>query len=122
MSLPLDRLREIFTHVGEHAAPEGFDPLRGPCWVWMGRADRYGYGKVSVFGKYQKAHRVFYEAMRGVDLRPSQVLDHECRQRLCCNPNHLAIVTSRANTLRGIAARRAFGVLPLPFGGTRTGT
>lgn len=120
--MKLSDLRRILEHVEEHIAPAYLDPAKGPCWAWLGATDRREYGKVSISGKTEKVHRAVFQAMRGVALSPEQVLDHECRLRICCNPNHLAIVSSRGNTLRGVAARRAQGTLPLAFNGTRTGT
>jgi hypothetical protein len=29
------------------------------------------------------------------------MIDHLCRETLCCNPEHLEAVTNRENTLRG---------------------
>ena len=77
------------------------------CWTYVGRLDRYGYGKVDI-PKMTITHRVAYEALVG-PIPDGLVIDHLCRNRACCNPDHLEPVTNRANLMRGEtdAARRA---------------
>jgi hypothetical protein len=81
------------------------------CWRWRGNLTR-GYARIAVAGKLMKAHRFVYQATVR-ELRADEVLDHQCRTRDCVNPAHLEPITNRQNTLRGIASRRALGVLPL---------
>lgn len=42
-----------------------FIDAAGPCWLWLGFCDRGGYGKISVLGRPQLAHRVVYEHLVG---------------------------------------------------------
>jgi len=80
----------------------------GPCWEWLGSADEKGYGRVTISGVVFKVHRLAYAHLR--EPFPLElVIDHLCRNHLCCNPTHLEPVTSRVNTLRGEspAAKRA---------------
>lgn len=72
------------------------------CWLWSGEVNRNGYGRVWVSGKRVMAHRAIYEAIIG-GIPAGMVLDHLCRNRLCCNPLHLEPVTVRENTHRGEA-------------------
>lgn len=72
------------------------------CWLWQGEMNRNGYGRVWVNGKRLMAHRVVYESLRG-PIGEGLLLDHLCRNRACCNPDHLEPVTHRENTLRGEA-------------------
>ncbi|OGR27289.1 MAG: hypothetical protein A2139_07850 [Desulfobacca sp. RBG_16_60_12] len=72
------------------------------CWLWQGEINRNGYGRVWVNGKRLMAHRVTYEAFHG-PIAPGLVLDHLCKNRQCCNPDHLEPVTVRENTIRGDA-------------------
>lgn len=72
------------------------------CWLWQGELNRNGYGRVWVNGKRLMVHRVVWETLRG-PIAAGLVLDHLCRQRACCNPDHLDPVTVRENTLRGEA-------------------
>ena len=77
------------------------------CWAWMGKTCGRGYG---VFAKQYTptkmilAHRMAWE-LSGKELpvytATSLQLDHRCRNRLCVRPSHLALVTSRENTMRG---------------------
>lgn len=92
------------------------DPATG-CWVWTARTRRGfrlgspGYGAISNPGKgngSSSAHIVVYEYMVG-EVPRGLVLDHLCRNTLCCNPYHLDPVTQRVNILRGegVAAKYA---------------
>ena len=73
------------------------------CWQWQG-AFVNGYGKASIWsnGKSLKvrAHRLAYEAFVG-PIPDGLELDHLCRQRPCCNPEHLEPVTHLENLRRG---------------------
>lgn len=74
------------------------------CWEWIGHRGRNGYGRVRFAGRVQKSHRVAWAALVG-ELPPwsprGLQLDHLCRNRACCRPDHLELVTNRENALRG---------------------
>lgn len=73
------------------------------CWVWTGKWNSgNGYGKVQYEGRIWMAHRLVYDLLVG-RVSPNIVLDHRCRNRRCCNPNHLDPVTVKVNTHRGEA-------------------
>ena len=59
-----------------------------------------GYGIVTICGKKYYTHRVAYEELVG-PIPDGLVLDHLCRNRRCCNPEHLEPVTDGENTRRG---------------------
>tara|TARA_R110001599_G_scaffold171353_1_gene362439 strand:+ start:450812 stop:451306 length:495 start_codon:yes stop_codon:yes gene_type:complete len=68
-------------------------------------ASHEGYvrvGRVISGGKkiYTGAHRARFAAT-GQALLPTDVLDHLCRNRACCNPEHLEIVDNAENIRRG---------------------
>ena len=76
------------------------------CWLWTGKADRHGYGRISVYGhRGQKlAHRVCWELLVG-PIPDGIVLDHDnpdfgCGNPSCVNPDHLEMTTQKKNTQR----------------------
>jgi hypothetical protein len=74
------------------------DPLG--CWRWTGAIDpQTGYGRMTVDGTTDYAHRVSYRLSIG-DLDPKLTIDHLCRTRWCVNPLHLEQVTQRENLRR----------------------
>lgn len=72
------------------------------CFPWLGPVTPKGYGRVKFYrvGGMFYAHRVAYSLTRG-PIPDGLTIDHTCRNRRCCNPEHLEPVTSRVNTLRG---------------------
>lgn len=79
----------------------------GGCWLWTGELNRNGYGTfltrpVPGIRKRKMVHIEVYVALKG-EYDRSLLLDHDCRVRNCCNPEHLEPVTTRVNTLRGEA-------------------
>lgn len=66
------------------------------CWLWTGVINGSGYGRVGVGGVLLMAHRVFWERANG-SIPDGMLLDHLCRVRSCCNPDHLRLVTPKVN-------------------------
>lgn len=86
------------------------------CWEWKGSREAPGYGMVyvpadPVRGLPQRnirIHRYVWELAIGRPPPGSRhQLDHLCRNRACCNPRHLELVTQRTNVLRGDSALAA---------------
>ena len=71
------------------------------CWTWAGCKTPKGYGVTWHKGKTQFAHRLIYLLIIGEIAKGLQV-DHLCRNRSCCNPAHLEIVTLQENIRRGM--------------------
>jgi HNH endonuclease len=70
------------------------------CWLWTGSLLSTGYGRIWRDKKELLMHRVVYEFIKG-PIGPALEIDHLCRTRACCNPDHLEVVTSKINSLRG---------------------
>jgi hypothetical protein len=70
------------------------------CWEWQGGIKCDGYGSFYWEKKQYPSHRVAYEIMVG-DVPQGLELDHLCKNRKCCNPEHLEAVTHKQNLLRG---------------------
>lgn len=74
------------------------------CWLWTGGVRRDGYGRFFIGSRgYSKGfvvHRLTYEMLIG-RIPESLTLDHLCRVRHCCNPDHLEPVSIGENVLRG---------------------
>lgn len=82
------------------------DPETG-CWIFTGFLNKTGYGQVALSFEEGRAlvHRVTYARLVGA-IPEGLHLDHLCRVRSCCNPDHLEPVTPAENIRRGIAAER----------------
>lgn len=93
---------------GEHPYSSGWlAEDRGhstPCWIWQGSVSPTGYCLLSWGGKIQLAHRAFYKHHVG-PIPDGLVIDHLCRVRSCCNPDHLEAVTQLENNNRGLRGR-----------------
>jgi hypothetical protein len=93
--------------IGDHLAAIR---IVGPwsCWRSPIHPKEDGYVRITVNYAQLYIHRAFYEHL----IKPipnGMVPDHLCRNRWCCNPNHVELVTHRENTLRGdgLSARNA---------------
>lgn len=72
----------------------------GDCWLWTGATNRGGYGVVrDDSGTATVAHRAIWQVLVG-QLADDVELDHMCRVRRCCNPDHLEPVTHQVNVDR----------------------
>lgn len=69
----------------------------GDCWVWTGRLDDAGYGRTP---NSVQAYRFVYRILVG-PIPTGMTLDHVCRDKRCVNPDHMEIVTTGENALRG---------------------
>lgn len=70
------------------------------CWIWTGSRQANGYGYTSwwINGRWGHArtHRLFYEEYVG-PIPAGMEVDHTCKVRACCKPDHLRIVTHAEN-------------------------
>lgn len=72
----------------------------GGCWPWTMSCGSHGYGQIGwrTDGKVHTAlaHRVAYMLEVG-PIPDGLTVDHLCRQRRCCNPRHLQLLTNIEN-------------------------
>jgi hypothetical protein len=83
----------FWARVDRSAGPHG-------CWEWRGGLGKGGYGQFYLGKRPMPAHRVAWQLLRG-PIPAGLVCDHLCRNRLCVNVRHLALVTAGENVLRG---------------------
>jgi hypothetical protein len=79
--------------------------LPGDCWVWHGAIQSRGYGSFDYQGRRWSTHRLAYELLVGPIPDGLQV-DHVCKVKRCCNPEHLEPVTGKVNCERTDAATK----------------
>lgn len=75
------------------------------CWLWNGKVDRDGYGRLYFDGKMQLAHRVSYQLVNGPITNGLYVL-HHCDTPRCVNPNHLFLGTQADNIRDAVKKER----------------
>lgn len=78
---------------------------KADCWTWTGAQNGRGYGIVTVRSVNLLTHRAAY-FMRYGKHDPGLELDHLCRNRICCNPDHLEPVTHTENMRRSPIATK----------------
>jgi hypothetical protein len=104
--------RGVFEHkrkptVDRLAEKLELDPETG-CMNWTGSLTHNGYGQIGLHrpaGGHMynvRAHRLAYELAHG-PIPDGMQIDHLCRNRKCCNPDHLEAVTPIENTRRGMS-------------------
>lgn len=71
------------------------------CWEWTGRRTPNGHGFVSWNGRQKPVYRVVHELVTG-SASNAEDFDHLCRNRSCCNPDHVEGVTHAENMRRGV--------------------
>lgn len=74
-------------------------PVHGDCWSGPSLGVHRGYRYISVGSRLRLVHRIAVSASKR--LIDGLTVDHLCRNRACCNPDHLDLVTSEENKRRG---------------------
>jgi hypothetical protein len=86
------------------------DPLSG-CWIWQGKPDHEGYGRVSMRpGGKQLAHRFAWSVRHG-PIPNGAIVCHRCDERRCVNPDHLFLGTHAINGTDRKAKMKARAIL-----------
>lgn len=71
------------------------------CWEWN-KPKKNGYGQFYHNGTMRRSHIFSYELYYG-NVPEGMVLDHLCKNKACCNPDHLETVSQKTNVRRGRA-------------------
>jgi hypothetical protein len=82
------------------------------CWLWTGKTDD-GYGRTTLIKgstSLYLVHRALF-AIYKEPIRTGLVVDHICKIRACCNPDHLRQVTISENT-KGKVSQKFKDVCP----------
>lgn len=92
------------------------------CWEWTGSTDGTGYGKFYFNQRLVPSHRFSWE-MRNGKIQDGLEVHHKCRNKLCCNPEHLSPITRREHNMippnvAGINARKTHCLNGHPYSGT----
>ena len=99
--------RRFWAKVDKHGPVPDYNPTLGPCWMWTAAAETENhYGMIRANGRMMLVHRFAYELLVG-PIRDGLELDHVCRVRKCCRPEHLEPVTSLENHDRSKPFRKA---------------
>jgi hypothetical protein len=76
-------------------------PLETPCWIWQGAPRNHeGYGQFHIAGRNHAPHTIVLMLLQGIEGSREVFADHICRVRMCCNPDHLRLVTPKENALQ----------------------
>jgi len=75
--------------------------LQNGCWIYTGKLTSKGYPHVrDDKGKMKFAYRIVFEHHKG-PVPDGFELDHLCKRRACCNPEHFETLSHRENIIRG---------------------
>lgn len=102
-----DRRSTIINRIMQTVAVEdrGFilNGCPSPCHIWQGATSGTGrgggYGRMSLNSQTVATHIVVFTHFFGFIPGKKQV-DHLCKNRLCCNPAHLELVSQKENCKR----------------------
>ncbi|MCB1146647.1 MAG: hypothetical protein KDK41_13125 [Leptospiraceae bacterium] len=64
------------------------------CWMWKGSVTNEDQGQIGLSFATIKAHRLSYMLYIG-HLKPRQVLEQTCGNKLCVNPKHQKIIINK---------------------------
>ena len=97
----ISKINPVFKNVEKILSKISVD-IETECWNWIGEIDKNGYGYFRIRNNSERksfrSHRVIYDIFIGVkDLE--KVIDHKCRNRKCCNPDHLQEIARSENVL-----------------------
>jgi hypothetical protein len=76
--------------------------LDSECWQWTGALNSKGYGSVGAGGRNNQVSTHRYVLLATTEIPDGMQVDHLCRNKACCNPSHLEIVTQAVNMQRAM--------------------
>ena len=95
-------IARFWSKVDKNGPTPQHKPELGRCWNWLSSLSPSGYARFrsrgQIFSNY--AH-VFSFVLHFGKVPTGKEIDHECRNRGCCNPSHLRPLTHRDNVLCG---------------------
>jgi hypothetical protein len=90
------------------------------CWPWRMSTGSHGYGQTWDKRTVRLAHRVAWALFHGRQIPEGMTLDHQCRNRVCCNPLHLEVMTNVENGKRNGMAMQTHCKRGHPFDDVNT--
>lgn len=85
-----DNNEKLWSQVEKSEDPNG-------CWLWTGRVNQYGYGRMWLGGHQVFVHRHVWEQLNG-PIPETMCVCHKCDVRNCVAPHHLFVATTQENT------------------------
>lgn len=101
----MDRREEILVRILKNVIDDDSNFMFAGtyCYLWQGGNSGTGrgggYGRMSINSHTAAVHRVMFTHYYGYIPAKKQI-DHLCRNRLCCNPLHLEMVSHKENCKR----------------------
>lgn len=77
----------------------------GDCWLWQGKLDERGRGRVWHDGRLKLHHRAVWEILVG-RIPDGALLCHHCDNPQCANPGHLYVGDGKSNVADMIGRHR----------------
>lgn len=71
---------------------------------WESQLGGRHYTQKWVNGCFILTHRYMYQKYKGIIPKGMQI-DHLCQNKICCNPEHLELVTPKENTRRAFTTK-----------------
>jgi len=77
------------------------------CWKWTGATNNEGKPIIRRFGIILNTKRALKEEIDGITYPRNLIIRSACDNDLCCNPDHLEVVTIKDNFSRIVQTRKA---------------
>jgi hypothetical protein len=104
-ALPAPVWVRFWAKVDKAGLPPAYRPDLGPCWLWTGAVNNWGYGVIWDGKRLRYAHHLSYD-LHGLTVPEGMELDHLCSVRTCVRPTHLEPTTHLENVRRAWRRKR----------------